>query len=308
MSLDSIKYLGSFHSVFRVPFVDEATRPWLVRRNDVGTEYWQSPLNVAPQEVWIETVPATPPGATTAMVEVVTIGLTEDTSSAPAANWKYQTHVLGGSPAGNPPITKVICPATYGDAYRPKLYRYVGAVRTEITVGDGSYWVYDVAGGIIYTFNTQLPATATVYEVDVYRYIGQTLDGFVASSGIISAVTDGTTSVANVNSLEFSGTEFTVSTPGAGRASIQLSGSVQQYSVRDKFTYATPPKTFTLSTPGSMTVTAQATMALVYVNGILYNNGEYTFTGVGTATVILTWIGAAPKYPLAVGDIIEVIY
>ena len=308
MSLDSIKYLGSFHSVFRTPFADEATRPWLIKRNDAGTVLWQSPLNAAAKEVWVESIPVTPPGVTTAPVEVVTIGLTTDPGSAPVANWKYQTHVLGGTPAANPPITNVLCPVTYGDAYRPKLYRYVGAVRTEITVGDGCYWVYDVAGGVVYTYNTALPATATVYEIDVYRYIGQTLEDFVTASGIVSAVTDGTTSVPNVSSLEFSGTEFTVSTPGAGRAAVQLSGAVQQYSVRDSFTYAAPPKTFTLTTPGSMAVMAQANMALVYVNGILYNNGEYTFSGVGTATVILTWIGAAPKYPLAVGDIIEVIY
>ena len=311
MSFDKwATYLNSF----RVAYVDD-DRPWDVKKSGAPAEYWTALADIHASEVWIEEIPAVPPGATTAVVEVVTLAVEAHPTAVNPYN--YVVFPVGGSMSN--PQGSIINPAVFGDAYRPKLYRYdagSGAYDDEILYTDACWWVLEMSTGVIQCQNTALPASDAPnvgkWRLECYRYIGQTLDSFVSSAGYINTVRDSTptTTVSNVNTLTFDASYFTVTSPGAGEAQVALSSSVQQYGQFDYSTWLTgDPLTVNLSAPTRVISATQYPLMCVTINGVRQRYGalyDYTVSGAGTGVVTVTFTNA--RYTLKNNDEIGIGY
>ena len=112
--------------------------------------------------VWLDPVPTTPPGVTTAVVEVYnTLTLTEDVTVPDGRAWLAMS--------GPSQLTGFI-PPIFGQGYAVRVY---DNSLTEIYTTDPSSWVFDYTSGVIWFENKpSIFGYSLPIKIKVYRYIG----------------------------------------------------------------------------------------------------------------------------------------
>jgi hypothetical protein len=312
MSRTYYGWSGTNQSI-RVVMTDESKKWSEEVRNDAGGggvpvgTLWESPVNVYKSKIWVEDIPAIPPGVTTSVIEAgVYYSVVLNTSSASLTFESYVV-VAFGMADNDPPVGNWINPVEYGIAYMPTLEYDNMGVWTDIPATHASDWYFDFASGHLIVFNPPLPG-ATL-RISGWRYVGRTLEDVMSGTGLISnmTVTDGTTSVTNAVNLTVAGAQFTVTDLGAGVASVGLNTAALQYSVVDDITVLAGVMTYALTTPAKIAAISQYPLIQVFVNGIRYRYGvDYSFAGISPGPVNITWI--SPSYTIVAGDIISIVY
>lgn len=129
-------------------------------------EYSGIPFKLFGTDVWVETIPTTPPPTSTSIVEVFdTLTLQQDLTVGNQKSWL----------AENPIGTRIygFIPPRYGLGYNIRLY---DANDAEISTTDGSSWFFDYEAGVL-TFDNDPGSFGwndTAFKIKAYRYIGKT--------------------------------------------------------------------------------------------------------------------------------------
>jgi hypothetical protein len=141
-------------------------------------------LNIHADEIWAEAIPSTPPGSTTAVVEVRTLlTLTQDTTVAGLQAW-YAADGMGNRLKDWIPDKFDTSPSA---TYAVKLFDQDD---NQIPATDPSNWLFDYQTGILILQNTH--ASATGFKITGYRYVGT--KGVAGAAGVI----DGTGTANNI--------------------------------------------------------------------------------------------------------------
>lgn len=142
---------------------------------DVDPRYWQNAYYEDPAgggfiistgDIWFDTVPETPPVATTDVIKVWTSGgdgrltLTEDTTIPNEQGW----YAYSGDYLRN------FVPPKYGIGYVVKLY---DANDNQIYTTDDMDWFFDYKSGRLIIQDTH--TYTTPFKIDAYQYIGSTV-------------------------------------------------------------------------------------------------------------------------------------
>lgn len=127
------------------------------------------PYKLKGSDIWIESIPSTPPSSTDAMIRVFNqLQLVKDTSVANNGAWLAYD--------GPDRIGSFIAPR-YGQGYTARLFDN-SATKKEIPTTDGCGWFWDYETGIL-TFDNNPSSygyTATAFYITTWQYIGLTVD------------------------------------------------------------------------------------------------------------------------------------
>ena len=133
------------------------------KHTDTAKEYYEEiagiNVHVPSSRVWSEPIPSTPPGVSTAVIEVYdTLTLTEDVT-------------VGGHRAWYAPVEGFI-PPVFGQGYTARCF---DGGDTEIPSSHASVWNFDYDNGILWFENDPTSYGFTLpIKVKTYRYIGAT--------------------------------------------------------------------------------------------------------------------------------------
>ena len=130
------------------------------------------PVNIS--DLWIESIPSTPPLSTTSVVEVISgVNLTEDITTQDGKAWLYCS-----SPGRlDTRQGEFICPNDkLSNKYFVKVLDNNGK---QVPVDDNSDWNFDYVNGIL-VFNASVSSFVAPFKLYGFRYVGQkgSLDAF----------------------------------------------------------------------------------------------------------------------------------
>lgn len=132
-------------------------------------------LSVHADEIWAETIPNTPPGSTTAIVEVRTLlTLTKDTTVSGSQSW----YATDGSGNRLKDWISDKYDSNPSQSYAVKLF---DQNNNQIPATDPSNWLFDYQTGILILQNTH--SSATSFKITGYRYVGA--KGVAGASGVV---------------------------------------------------------------------------------------------------------------------------
>jgi len=132
-------------------------------------------VSIHADEIWAETIPGTPPGSTTAVVEVKTLfSLTRDTTVSGEQAW-YAVDGLGNR------LKDWISDKYDGGAGSSYAVMLFDQDDNQIPATDPSNWLFDYQTGILILQNTH--ASATGFKITGYRYVGA--KGVAGASGVV---------------------------------------------------------------------------------------------------------------------------
>ena len=161
-------------------------------------------FNTHASEIWLDSIPTTPPVSTTSVVEVnTTLYLIQDQSAGNSQTWFASTYGYGWSglttgQKATATATANITPSArlldwiedkYGSGYAVNLYDNSG---TLVATGDASGWIFNYMTGIL-IFSSANMDSGTVsgrgpFKITAYRYIGNK----GAGPGSVTSITAGT--------------------------------------------------------------------------------------------------------------------
>lgn len=147
-------------------------------------EFPGKPLTIKLRDLWVDDIPATPPLATTSVVEVVDhLVLTEDVTVDNSLSWlacAYQGDLSTRLGDFIQPDQQLM------QGYYVRLFDSNG---TQIYVGDPVNWEFDYPNGVL-TFENRPTAYVPPFSVSCYRYVG-TVGSFDSFAPTLDRAYDG---------------------------------------------------------------------------------------------------------------------
>jgi len=197
----------------------------LINRRTTDAEpskYWYNEkgdytLDIHASEIKTETIPSTPPGADTAVVDVYDytgrLTLIEDTSVSGKMSWFASTNSnIVTSQTDEASRLKDWIPDKYGSLYAIKIY---DTSDVQIPYSDASGWYFDYPTGILTFANANTDSGSVTsrapYKIVGYRYIGTKGGTGVTGTGTIDTLAKWTSATELGNSIASeSGTILTI--------------------------------------------------------------------------------------------------
>jgi len=142
-------------------------------------EFSTKEFNLHSTDIWVETIPSTPPSIDTSIIKIYTsLVLKEDHTVSNHKAWLAEDPL--GTRIGN------FIPPRFGIGYAVRVY---DGNDNEIPTTDDSHWFFDYTNGIlVFDYNPAIYSWNTNYmKIKAYRYIGPTVADIATPGGILDA-------------------------------------------------------------------------------------------------------------------------